>query len=554
MNEPIRPSDIPAPATPGDAAAMPDAATPTAAQAQQARAAARASGRLRVGSDLSGETALRCDVVVVGSGAGGAVTAAGLAEAGHDVLLLEEGGDHTRADFDLQEATAYPMLYQDRGARSTADMAMTVLQGRSVGGSTTVNWTTCYRTPERILANWRAHHGLEALTEAELAPHFSAVERRLSIGTWPESAANANNRRLLEGARKLGWQADSTRRNVRGCANSGYCGVGCPVDGKQAMHVTFVPDLLRAGGRLIADCRVETVEVDASGRARGVVASVLDRQTGKPSGATVRVEAKVVVLSAGAINTPAVLLRSGISDGPVGRRTFLHPVVGMAGEYDEKIQGFYGAPQSIASHQFIDRGERYGFFLEAVPVQPMLIAFASGQFGTPLRQLMGRLDHLSVLIGLLVDGLDPAEPAGHVELDAHGRVRLHYPLGPAHAEAFAAMHDSLARLHLAAGAGGVTSLHLDPVVVRSEADLPSLAAAPYGALEHGIFTAHQMGGAAMGRDPARSVVRPDHRHHRVEGLYVVDGSVLPSALGVNPSETIYGLAHRARGFVAEALR
>lgn len=553
MSQPRDPAEIPAPATPGDAAVMPDAATPTAAAAQAARDQAREQGRLRHGSELSGETAVRCDVVIVGSGAGGAVLAAGLAEAGHDVVVLEEGGDHTRKDFDLQEGTAYPMLYQERGTRATADMSMLVLQGRSLGGSTTVNWTTCYRTPPRILSNWRKHHGLDALTPEAMAPHFAAVERRLSIAPWPEAAANANNRKLLQGAKALGWEAGPVRRNVRGCANSGYCGMGCPVDGKQAMHVTYLPDLLRAGGRIFADCRVERVETNQRGHATGVVASVRDRATGRPSGATVRVEAKVVVLSGGAINTPAILLRSGLKDGPVGRRTFLHPVVGVAGTYEEKVQGFWGAPQSMASHQFIDRGENYGFFLEAVPVQPMLLAFAAGQMGTPLRDLMGQLDHISALIGLLVDGLDPSETAGTVELDDGGRVRLHYAFTPGHAECFAAMHDALAKLHLAAGAQSVLTLHREPVVLRQEGDLAALAAAPYGAHEHCIFTAHQMGGAAMGRDPARSVVRPDHRHHTVPGLYVVDGSVLPSALGVNPSETIYGLAHRARSFVRAAL-
>jgi choline dehydrogenase-like flavoprotein len=518
------------------------------------RAQARAEGRLRQGDGLSGETALRCDVVVVGSGAGGAVLAAGLAEAGLDVVVLEEGGDHGAEDFDLREGTAYPMLYQDRGARATSDLALTVLQGRGVGGSTTVNWTTCFRTPERVLAHWRRVHGLTALTAEALAPHFAAVERRLSIAAWPEAMANANNRKLLDGARALGWQAGPTRRNVAGCANTGYCGVGCPVDGKQAMHLTYLIDLLAAGGRLLADCRAERVQRDAAGRARGVEAAVLDRASGRPTGATVRVEAKVVALCGGAINTPALLLRSGLTEGPVGARTFLHPVVGMAGLFAEPVRGFQGAPQSIASHAFIDRGEKMGFFLEAAPVHPMLIAFAAGQFGATLGELMGQLAHLSVLIALAVDGLDPSEPGGTVRLDRHGRVQLDYPIGARHREAFAAMHGALGQVLLAAGAASATSLHREPIVLRGEADLPKLAAAAYGAHEHGIFTAHQMGGAAMGPDPAHSVVRPDHRHHRVEGLYVVDGSVLPTALGVNPSQTVYGLAHRARAFVQAAAR
>ncbi len=502
---------------------------------------------------LRGANRARCDVVVVGSGAGGAVLAAGLAEAGFAVIVVEEGGAYTKADFDLQEGTAYPRLYQDRGTRATADMAITVLQGRNVGGSTTVNWTTCYRTPERILAHWRAHHGL-ALDAATLAPHFEAVEKRLSIATWPEANANRNNQALLRGARKLGWQADSTRRNVKGCANSGYCGVGCPVDGKQAMHVTYLQDLVAAGGRIVADCRAERVVTSADGgRARGLECVANDRDTSRPTGATLEIEAKVVVAAGGAINTPALLLRSGLRDGPVGRRTFLHPVVGVAGVYADKIEGFYGAPQSAASHQFVDRGAgKMGFFLEAAPVQPMLIAFASNQFGTLLQSTMARLPNISVLIGLAVDGLLPGDDGGVVEVQDNGRVTVDYPIGPALRDCFAEIHQALARIHLAAGATEAFSMHREPVRVRGEADLQALRDAPHGAHEHGIFTAHQMGGAAMGSDPSRSVVTPELRHRRVENLFVVDGSVLPTALGVNPSQTIYGLAHLSRATVAKA--
>ncbi len=533
--------------------------------AQMARAAvAGLDGALPPGissaMDLRGAVRARCDVVVIGSGAGGAVLAAGLAEAGHSVVVLEEGGAYTKADFDLQEATAYPQLYQERGTRATADMAVTILQGRSVGGSTTVNWTTCYRTPPRILAHWRATYGLE-LSEETLRPHFEAVERRLSITPWPEQNANRNNQTLGRGARKLGWEASPTRRNVKGCANSGYCGVGCPVDGKQAMHVTYLRDLVAAGGRVLADCRADRVALSPDGgQARGVEASVVDRATGKPTGATLTIEAKVVVASAGAIHTPALLMRSGLRDGPVGRRTFLHPVVGIGGAFAERVDGFYGAPQSMASHQFIDRGpDKIGFFMEAVPVQPMLIAFASGQFGTGLRDMMAQLPHLAVLIGLAVDGLLPGDDGGHVEVegdpgDGGGRIRVHYPIGAALREAMAAMHEALAKVQLAAGATTAFSLHSEPVQLRSDADLPALRAAPYGALEHGIFSAHQMGGAAMGKDPARAVVTPSLRHGRVSNLFVVDGSVLPTALGVNPSQTIYGLAHHARSAVLSAAR
>ncbi len=508
------------------------------------------SGAVFVGSGLANDLTVSCDVCIIGSGAGGSVLAAGLAERGLDVVVLEEGGYHTRAEFTLQERDAFPMLYQDRGTRGTADLAITILQGRSVGGGTTINWTTCFRTPDRILHHWRDVHGLDHLTRAALDPHFEAVEQRLGIAEWP--ANNANNSKLEEGCAALGWEHSQLRRNVRGCANSGYCGVGCPVDGKQAMHLTYLPDALDAGARLFADTRVDRLEV-AGGRVVAVHASVLDRASGRPSGVAVTVRPKVTVSSAGAINGPALLLRSGLDDGLVGRRTFLHPVVGVGGRYAEPVHPYYGAPQSVGSHHFIDRGDKMGFFLECPPLQPMLASTVFNGFGLEHQEFMADLPHLGAIIALQVDGLLAGDEGGTVSLRRDGRIRVDYPVEPALVEAMRASTVAMARIVLAAGAEEVASMHVEPVRLRDAAGLARLEAAPYGALEHAIFSAHQMGGCMMGNDPAASVVGPDFQHHRVAGLYVVDGSVLPTALGVNPSQTIYGLAHFACDEVAGAV-
>ena len=512
------------------------------------------AGFIRDGADLTADVAETCDVCIVGSGAGGAVLAAGLVAQGLDVVMLEAGPAVTATDFTLHEREAYPNFYQDRGGRSTADLAITILQGRTVGGSTTVNWTTCYRTPARILDHWRATHGIDGLDPDTLAPHFAAVEARLNIHAWDEAIANTNNRALLDGARALGWQVDATRRNVKGCANSGYCGLGCPVDGKQAMHVTYLADAVAGGLRLYADVEARAV-VTSGGRATGVEAQVLQRGRTADAPQRVRVKAKVVVASGGAINTPALLLRSGLDGGGrVGTRTWIHPVTGVSGVYDQPVNGFYGAPQSIASHQFIDRGpERIGYFMETAPVQPMLISLGVSAVGDDLAEAMGQLDHMSVLLALAVDGLLPHEQGGTVSLRGDGRLRIDYPVGETLAESMKASTRSLAQVHLAAGATRVLTLHPQVPDIRSVDDLDKLDALSYGAHQHNIFTAHQMGGCAMGPDPAGSVVGPDHRFHGVPNLFVVDGSVLPTALGVNPSETIYGLAHRARAFVGEAV-
>lgn len=506
------------------------------------------------GAALDADLDRPCDVAIIGSGAGGSVLAAGLCARGLDVVMLEEGPYLTRRDFDLDERAAIPALYQDRGTRATADLAITVLQGRSVGGSTTVNWTTCFRTPGRILEHWRTVLGIEGLDEESLRPHFEAVEERLSIAPWPEELANANNQKLLKGARALGWEAGPLRRNVKGCANSGYCGLGCPVNGKQAMHITYLPDAVTAGLALFCDVRAERLVLEG-GRVTEVQARVLDRANGRPTGRTVRLRPKLTVLSGGAINSPALLLRSGFSaGGRVGRRTLLHPVVGIGGLYDEPVDPFYGAPQSIGSHQFIDRGPgKVGFFFESAPLQPMLASLTASLLGAEQAAFMAKLPHLGVMIALLVDGLLPEDDGGTVSLRADGRIRLDYPIRPFLTEAMGSAHVALARLTLAAGAKEALSLHHEPRRMRDPLEITRLARAPYGAHEHAIFTAHQMGGCTMSPDPERGVVGTDHRVHGVENLFVVDGSVLPTALGVNPSETIYALAHRAREIVAADL-
>jgi choline dehydrogenase-like flavoprotein len=509
------------------------------------------SGAIRTFADLRQDEELTCDVCVVGSGAGGAVLAAGLCARGLDVVMLEEGSHLTRADFTLQERDALPAMYQERGTRGSDDLAFTVLQGRSVGGSTTVNWTTCFRTPDRILRHWDREWGLSGL---DLDPHFAAVEQRLHIDTWPAAMANPNNATIRRGAEKLGWHWESLRRNVSGCANSGYCGLGCPVDGKQAMGITYLQDAVAAGLRLVANVRVERLEVDGH-RVVAVHGRGMSAQAGAPDGPRITVRPRIAVSSAGALNGPALLLRSGLDGGGrVGRRTFLHPVIGSMALFDDPINPFYGAPQSMGSHHFVDRGpDRLGYFVEAAPLQPMLASVALSAYGAELREAMVQLPHINALIALAVDGLHPDDDGGVVSIHGDGRMKLDYPVRPFLSEALRHAQESLARLQLAAGARRVLTGHNPRYELRSEADVLGLDGLAWGAHDLALFTAHQMGGCTMGADPARTVVDPEHRFRGLDNLFVVDGSVLPTALGVNPSETIYGLAHRAVDFVAGAL-
>jgi len=512
-----------------------------------------AGGRIQDAGELRRDVEERPDVCVVGSGPGGAVVAARLSARGLRVVVLEEGGHYPPEAMRMDEAWAYPSLYQERGSRATADLAITVLQGRGVGGGTLVNWTTSFRTPPQVLRHWAERHGVSGLDEKALEPHFAAVEARLDIQPWPVDRANANNRVVWDGATRLGWEKAPTRRNVTACQDLGYCGTGCPVGAKNTADLTYLADAVRDGARIFARARVTRLE-KAGKRVAAVHAQALDPASGRPTGRKLVVRPKLVVLSAGAVGTPEILLRSGYDpSGRVGKRTFLHPVVASFALFDRPIQPFYGAPQSIASHHFADRGPgKAGFFVETAPVHPLLAGISVGGFGAVHEEQMAGLASSNALIALAIDGFLPEEEGGTVSLRRDGRVRLDYPIRPPIWEALREGNKALARMQLAAGARLVRSLHEDPVVIRSEADLGLLDRAPWEPLRVAVFSAHPVGGCALGRDPERSVVDSRLRLHWLENVYVVDGSVFPTSLGVNPQETIFAVAHWASDHIAAA--
>jgi choline dehydrogenase-like flavoprotein len=205
---------------------------------------------------LTENRTIEADVAIIGTGAGGGVTAEILTLAGLKVVMIEEGPLKSSKDFKMREAQAYPALYQESAARKTKDKAINILQGRSVGGSTTVNWTSSFRTPSVTLSYWRKHFGLDSYTQDALAPWFAMMEQRLNISAWM-TAPNENNDILRQGAAKLGIPTAAMMRNVKGCWDLGYCGMGCPTNAKQSMLVTTIPSALSKGATLITRARAE---------------------------------------------------------------------------------------------------------------------------------------------------------------------------------------------------------------------------------------------------------------------------------------------------------
>ncbi len=508
-------------------------------------------------SRLTRDLVLEADVAIVGTGAGGGVTAEILSGAGLSVVMLEEGPLKSTRDFRMREAEAYPQLYQESAARKTLDKAITVLQGRCVGGSTTVNWTSTFRTPTATLDYWERALGLRELAGDGLAPWFEMMERRLSIASWA-AAPNANNELLRRGAARLGVATDVIRRNVRGCLDLGYCGMGCPTNAKQSMLVTTLPAALDRGATLVTLARVRRVTA-RSGQVRALEAHGLDPGGARDRRTRVIVRAKHYVLAAGAIGSPAILLRSGVPDPwrLVGARTFLHPTLISAALMPERVNGYAGAPQALFSDHFLDHAPvdgPIGFKLEAAPLHPVLFGLTLQGFGTAHAELMREFSHAQVLLALLRDGFHPESPGGIVGLRRDGSPVLAYPLTDFLWDGARRALLAMAEIQFAAGARKVYPVHeLAEGYATWRAARSGIEALPLQPLLARVVSAHVMGGCAMAGDGRHGVVDVRGRHFGLENLSVHDGSVFPTSLGANPQLSIYALAARNASLLAQEL-
>jgi choline dehydrogenase-like flavoprotein len=489
-----------------------------------------------------------CDVAIVGTGAGGGTAAEILSAAGLKVVLVEEGPLRSSRDFHMLEREAYPQLYQESAGRRTKDKGIVILQGRAVGGSTTVNWTSSFRTPAATLAYWNANYGLGAYTPQQLAPWFERMETRLSVHPWDEEP-NQNNALLAKGASKLGIPTAVIPRNVKGCYNLGYCGMGCPTNAKQSMLVTTIPAALDRGATLLSRTRAERYVMDGD-RITHLECAALDRSGLRPGPHTIRINARTFVTAGGAINSPALLLRSGVPDphATLGKRTFLHPVVISAAIMPQVVAPFSGAPQSIYSDHFLETQPLdgpIGYKLEVPPVHPLLVSTVTPGFGRGDAQFLTNLPNVHVIIALMRDGFHPESAGGSVGLRSDGTPLLDYPITPYVWDGARRALKTMAQIQFAAGASSVTSLHEDakPVTTFAQAD-QQIDALPMEILRTFVTSAHVMGGCGMGTDPATSVVRGDGKFHHLENLYVFDGSAFPTSIGANPQLSIYGMVAR----------
>ena len=509
-------------------------------------------------STLAADMTVDADVAIVGTGAGGGTAAEILAEAGLKVVMIEEGPLMTSSDFHMREAEAYPQLYQESAARKTRDKAINILQGRCVGGGTTVNWTSSFRTPPRTLDFWAGAYGLTGFSAADLAPWFEQMETRLSIAPWAV-APNENNDVLRRGAQVLGIPAHAIRRNVKGCWNIGYCGTGCPTNAKQSMLVTTIPGALQRGATLLTRTRAWALE-HQGGKVSALSCVGLDPRGTDPTARRITVRAKTFISAAGAIGTPALLLRSNAPDphSVAGKRTFLHPSLVSAALMPERVDGFAGAPQTIYSDHFLDTlplDGPLGYKLEAPPLHPLLVATTLPSFGAEHARWMRELPNMQVVIALMRDGFNPSSEGGRVVLQGDGAPVLDYPLNDFFWDGARRSLLSMAEIQFAAGARTVMPLHGSGVNYSSwRAAQAGITALPLAPLVATVVSAHVMGGSPLGPDAKRASVDQTGRHHQLENLYVFDGSLFPTSIGANPQLSIYGITAKLASALASRLR
>jgi choline dehydrogenase-like flavoprotein len=507
---------------------------------------------------LEQDLSVTADVAIIGTGAGGGVTAEILTQAGFKVVMLEEGPLKSSSDFKMREADAYPQLYQESAGRKTKDKAINILQGRAVGGSTTVNWTSSFRTPPETLRHWQTQFGLNDYTEAAMAPWFAKMEERLSIHDWPVPP-NENNALLMRGAQRLGVSAGTIRRNVRGCWNLGYCGMGCPTNAKQSMLVTTLPAALDGGASLITRVRAEKLsfEGDKVSALHGVA---LGADGIKPTGRSVTVKAKHYVLAGGAINSPALLLRSRAPDPHkrAGVRTFLHPVVLSSAIMPQVVAGHSGAPQTVYSDHWLGTQAidgPIGFKLEAPPIHPLIFAVSTHGFGKDHADTMRDFNNAHVLLALLRDGFHDQSQGGAVGLRSDGSPVLDYPLNSFVMDGARRAFLAMAELQLAAGAKEVSPVHEAAgrytTWAQAKAAIEALDVRP---LLTRVVSAHVMGGLGMAADAKLGAVNGHGQHHQLANLSVFDGSVFPTSIGANPQLSIYGMVARNASRLAAALK
>jgi choline dehydrogenase-like flavoprotein len=495
-----------------------------------------------IGSPVRGDA----DVVIVGSGAAGAVVASELARDGRSVIVLEEGGHYTPEEYGaMTPSNTLRRLAREAGLCTAVGIGDTplisVMAGKCVGGSSVLTGGVCFRIPEEVLHEWSHDLKLTEMTPEGLDPHFSEVERRVHVETVPEHMRSRSTELFVEGAAKLGIPMKSLRRNTHHCKGAARCNFGCPNKAKMSVDVSYLPDAFARGARLYSDALVERIDI-TGGVARGVRGRFLDQETGEPR-VPFEFRAKLVIVACGSLHTPILLRRSGVDHVHVGRHLTLHPAFRVAGRFDEEVEGWDGSLQSVYSDHFLNEGITLVGVYSAVNV----LSAALPGVGQRYRRIVREMPRIAIFGGMVHD-------------DGGGQVRRWLSREPLitykmiHRDKLRLMKGihTLARMAFAAGAKEVMLPIFGAPSFTKESDVDFLLERPPSARRLECMVFHPLGSAKMAADRARGVVKPTGEAWDVDNLIIADGSVLPTSIGVNSQLPVMAVATKiARGVRAD---
>ena len=513
-------------------AAPPDLPRPARERTQHAR-------------ELPAGEVLECDAVVIGSGAGGAVAAYELAAAGHAVILLEEGEFFSRSDFSGNAFQQQKLLYREGGQTVALGNSLILLPvGRAVGGTTVINSGTCYRMPTRVYSQWQEEHGLYDYTPESLAEHYERVEQTLGVSQAQSHLLGGGANAVARGCDALGYKHAPLRRNAPDCDGQGVCCFGCPTDAKRSTNVSFVPMALQAGASLLTGARAERLLIEG-GRVTGVHVN-----TKGPPGGGFTVRARAVIVACGALMTPVFLLGDPAARRALGRsRTLgenltIHPAAHVLAMHHEPVRSFTSIPQGYAIEEF----HREGLLMEGVFLPLDLMAASLTLVGPEYMHAMAAYDRMSIF-GFVVEDTG----RGSVRPGPGGRPLIRYDVHDNDVARLRRGVDIISRVYQAAGVERIYTGVRGHQVIRGPEDLSRLRRARLTARDFELSAYHPLGTARMGADRRHSLVGPDLQAHDLPGLYVCDGSVLPTSPAVNPQLTIMAVARRAARALADKL-
>ena len=493
------------------------------------------------------DVTLEADVCVVGSGAGGAVAACELAEAGHSVVVVEDGAYLRSADYVQREEVMYPRLYREGGTKATADYTVLVSQGRAVGGSTAPSFCLCVRPPRPLLAYWARQLGLPGLEHEAMHPFFRRVEKRIGAQRLAPEQLNGNSGKLQQGAEKLGYRGFLPLHNRNECLGCGYCALGCTYDRKGDMLTTYIPAASRAGALIVPDCQVTQV-VAQHGRAVGVAGVFQRSRTGRPY--ALKVKTKVVVLAAGAINSPRIWRQSQLPDPTdnVGRNLRLQPQVVVTALYAEPIESWKGIPQGYVVDEFLNAefgSAGSGYLLVPAFAHPVAAASMLPGYGAEHRDLMRLYPRLGAIAVLLHD-----HTRGRLELAESGPPTVSYRLGGTDEDHLMDALEKASEISFAAGAEKVFLPYNDVVTMAKRGAYQTIRDRGVRVNDPLFISYQPQGTIRMGTDRRKAVVDAHGESHAVRGLFVADASVFPTSVAVPAQMTVMALATRTAHHIA----